>query len=177
MFCPLTSGSVKDCQVQALLGNWNSSEDCIGFVAVPVPQAETLKTAYNAQDRLDIPSPQLEAANLHGLQERQSNYTNVGRDTVPYMVLICIKLAESAWTVTSDGACGCTEPWWWQLQRGAEMTILRKKPGDPLCFYCWHTWKRPKSIINNIRNNTIQEKLDVLKFGRSTRFFGKRTIK
>lgn len=144
--------------------------ECTGFAAVPVPQAETWKTVCNAPGRLDIPSPLLAAANPHGLPERHSDYTNVGRDTFQHMVLICRKLTEGAWTMTSDGAGGRTQPRWRHLQRGTEMTILRKELGDPLRFYCRHTWQtesetfqqvKPstcKSSFNNSSNNTIQDK-------------------
>lgn len=60
------------------------------------------------------------------------------------MVLDCTKLTEGAGTVTPEGACGRTEPRWWWLLRGAEMTILRQKLGYPLCFYCWHTCSRQR---------------------------------
>lgn len=44
---------------------------------VPVPQAETWKTACNVPGPLDIPSPLAAAANPHGLQERHSHDTQM----------------------------------------------------------------------------------------------------
>ncbi len=121
----------------------NTEGELSCFAAVPVPQAETWKTVCNAPGPLDVPSPLLAAANLHGLRGRENSYTNVGRGAFQPKHT-CGKLTEGAWAVTSDGAGGRTEPWWRRPQGGAEMTILRQKLGDPLCLYCWHTWRRQK---------------------------------